>query len=189
MSETLDARAQQWRTYDQEDEARTRALYDQFPELEQLPAASDEALAPALRRHTYKGAQLEQLHSGHAARRVQEQAAQQFAERAGWFSPPVALTVALERVSGMGPEAAAAYRGHVVEAFTARLRWIVVQAWHQTPLDQADFDDLLADAPAPFVWQPRGLAGPATALLVWLLAGWLLALFRLTLAERRFGDR
>ena len=93
----------------------------------------------------------------------------------------------MERVAGMGPEAASAYRSHVVEAFTQRLRWIVVKAWHKKPLDQDTFDVLVAEAPAPFVWQVKGLAGPAAALLLWLLLGWFVAMVRLTFAERRFG--
>ena len=189
VSETLDARAQQWSAYEEDEDVRIRELYTRFPELEQLPGAADETLDSSLRRHTYKGSQLDRLHRGHAARLLQEQVAQSFAERASWLSPPIALTLALERVAGVGPEAASAYRSHVVDAFTERLRWIVVQAWTLQPLDRDSFDALVDKPPAPFVWQPKGLLAPSAVLLVWLLLGWLCAMVRLSLAERRFGSR
>ncbi|HCH66446.1 MAG: hypothetical protein CL927_07575 [Deltaproteobacteria bacterium] len=187
IGETLDARAQQWSAYDQDAEVRVQALYARFPELQELPAGLEEMLAPGLSRHTYKASQLERLEARHSARLQQEADARQFATRASWLSPPIALTVALERVAGVGPEAASAYRSHVVEAFTDRLHWIVVQAWTLEPLDQGTFEDLVAEGPAPFRWRPIGLASPAAALLVWLLAGWLFAMFRLVRTERRFG--
>ena len=131
-----------------------------------------------MRRHT-KGSQLQRLHTRHTARLQQEQAAQQFAARAAWLSPPIALPLALERIAGMGPEAASGYRAHVVDAFVERLRWVVVRAWEKEPLDRDTFEALLQVSPAPFVWQTRDLMQPSAALGLWLLASWLVATRRL----------
>ena len=57
----------------------------------------------------------------------------------------------------MGPEAAAAYRGHLMDAVQARIEWILVKTWSQQPLTPSDFEALTQDAPEPYRWQAAGL--------------------------------
>ena len=175
--------------YDGEESERLQALYTRFPELAQLPAAAQPALAPWLGRHTYKGPQLDQLDARHGARRAQEDAARNFASQAAWVSPPIALTLAMERLAGVGPEAASAYRSHIIDALRERIRWVLVQAWTLQPLDQHHFDALVASQPEPFRWQPRGILGPCAALAVWLILAWLSAATRLAGKERHSRTR
>lgn len=188
VADTLEARALTYGAYEQELDEATTALYAHYPELQQLPAAAEEALPPLVGRHVYDGLLFAGLSDRHTARLTQEAAARQLAERAAWVSPPVALTLALERLAGVGPEAASAYRGYLMDAVEARVHWIVVQAWGNAPLSPDAFDELVASSPPPFRWKPTGLAGPGLLLLAWLLAGWLIALAGLTRAERRMGS-
>lgn len=189
VTETLEARALKYGAYEQDIEDATEALYATYPELKKLPAAADEELSPLSSRHVYDGLLVSAMAERHAERLEQEHAAQRLAERAAWISPPVALTLVLERLAGAGPEAASAYRSHLVAAVQGRVRWLVVQAWGKTPLSQADFDELVAEAPPSFRWQPSGLTGPSLLLGAWLLAGWLIAVLGLTRAGRRLGVR
>ena len=159
---------------------RMQALYARFPELQQLPAAAEPTLPRNLSRLSYMGGQLDRMDERHEARVIQERTARRFAERASWVSPPVAFTLALERMAGVGPEAASAYRSWVVRALHERVRWVLVKAWTKAPLDQASFEGLVAAAPAAFRWESRRVAGPTTVLFGWLILGWLVAVVRLS---------
>ena len=189
LAETLETRAQRYSVYEQELEDVLVDLYARHPELEQLPAAADEELASQPARHAYDSFLANALAERHAARQQQDQVAQSIAESAAWLSPPIALTIALERLAGAGPEAASAYQAYLVEAVQARVWWVVKQAWSKEPLDQAAFEELVASAPPPFRWQPTGLSGPSTQLASWLLLAWLLAAAGLARNENRLRVR
>jgi len=187
LAETLEARAQRYSAYEQDLEDVVSELYARHPELKQLPAAADEELAPQVSRHAYDAFLATALAQRHAVRLQQEQAAQELAEQAAWLSPPIALTLALERLAGVGPEAGSAYQAYLVEAVQGRVWWVVEQAWRKEPLSPAAFDELVASAPPPFRWQPTGLSGPSIQLASWALIGWLLAVLVLARNEHRLG--
>lgn len=187
LAETLEARAQRYSAYEQELEDVVSELYASHPELKQLPAAADAQLEPQVSRHAYDAFLAIALAERHAERLQQEQAAQALAERAAWLSPPIALTLALERLAGAGPEAASAYQAYLVEAVQQRVRWVVEQAWRKEPLSQAEFEELVASAPPPFRWQPTGLSGPSTQLVSGALLAWFFAALSLVRNEHRLG--
>ncbi len=175
VADTLDARALQYGAYEEDLADLTERLYARYPELRDLPAASVDELPGPVRRHAYDGVLVGALRDRHEDRLAHEAAARGLAELASGVSPPIALTLALERIAGVGPEAAAAYRSHLVAAVEARVYWLVVHAWRMEPLAQADFDAVVAGAPAAFRWQPTGLLGPGGLLVLWTVVGWVLA--------------
>ena len=183
LGDSLEARAEQWSAYDLEEEERLALLYARFPELQELPGATDGALDPSLKRHSYKGPQLTRLLERHHLRAAEARAAQQLAEDASWVSPPVALTLALERLAGAGPDAAMAYRAYLISALEDRLRWIVVRSWKMEPLERDAFEGLVGDAPAPYVWQPSSLWVSIIQLFAWVILAWVVGLLRLLRAD------
>ena len=120
-----------------------------------------------------------------ASRQEEAREAQLFAEMVAWASPAVALTLAFERLAGMGPEAASAFQAYTMEAVEQRVHWILRHAWKKVPVDQSDFDALVDDSPVPFRWDVKGMSTPGLALALWSLATWLLAMLGLSRAERR----
>lgn len=176
---SLDAREQQWSAYDTDQAARMEALYGLFPELKTLPGAQSAELDTALGRHTYTAARMQGLRERNQERVAQTTRAQDFVNAAGWTSPTLALTVGMERVAGVGPDAASAFQGYLMDSVEDRIRWTLVQAWTQRPLDQSSFDALVADKPAPFSWTLQRLGLPLLQLGTWLLLVWAVALLRL----------
>lgn len=188
-AETLAARAATYDTYDQEVTDLQWAVFERFPELKDLPASAEEELSGQARRHVYDVVGLVAMVERHEDRLARETAARQLGEAAAWFSPPLALTLALERLSGVGPEAASAYRTALVRAVEARVGWVVRAAWQPDPLTSADFEALVTEPVPPHRWQPTRLTVPVVILSAWLLAAWLLAIVGLARAERRVGLR
>ena len=184
LSETLEARALTYDAYEQELGEATEQLYALYPELRTMQAAADEVLAPAARRHVYDGLLVAGLSERHRDRAAQAMEAQQVAEAVAWLSPPVALTLALERLAGVGPDAASAYASYLVEAVEARVEWLLLQAWGGRSLGLPEFDALIAQSPAPFEWRPVRLLGPGLLLGAWLLLGWVIGARSLRQSEQ-----
>ena len=185
VTETLKTRELAYDAYEGDIEDLTATLYTHYPELSSLPAASDAELEPHIARHAYDGILFQALAQRHADRLDQEQATMQLAQNAAWISPPVALTLALERLSGTGPDAASAYRSHLMDAVQNRIGWILVNAWSKADLGQSDFQSLTERGSPPFRWQPSGLTGPFLSLGVWMMLSWTCAI----LVLRRIGRR
>ena len=188
-NETTEAREQLYETYEHEPAALVDQVYVRFPELTELPVAKMAELPSQARRHVYDAVRLDALLERHAARSAQERRAVALAETAALTSPPLALTLALERLSGVGPEAAAAYRSALVREVERRVRWALLQVWSDTPLDRHSFETVLEQRSPPVLWQPQLLLGPSLVLGAWLLSAWLLALLALWRAERQLGLR
>lgn len=150
--------------------------------------AQEEAAEPELPsmagRHAYDGVLFDAVIDRHQTRLGQEDQARSLARTASWAAPPLALTLVLEGLAGVGPEAAAAYRGYLMDAVQARIEWILVKTWSQQPLTPSDFEALTQDPPEPYQWQAAGLGGPALVLLAWTAAAWLWALAALRRSER-----
>ena len=185
LAETLDARALRYAAYERELESVLPELYALYPELEQLPAASDDPLDPTTGRHAYDVLLATAISQRHDARRRQEREAQAISERTAWITPVVALELGLERMAGVGPEAASDYRDHLMVAVQDRAHWVVNKAWAKTPLSANDFEALVKDAPPPFRPHETRVIGPMLMLLAWGAATWLFAFVSLGRAERR----
>jgi len=179
LSETLDARGLRYDSYDLEMNAVLPALYDRYPTLRDRPAAKAEELPPVASRHAYDGLMFIALESRNAGRLAQEQSARRVATFSAWLSPAVAFALALERLAGVGPDAASDYRTHLVAAVLARGEWLLEKAWDQEPLDQQDYEALIADASAGFSASTRNLTVPLLALAGWTVFAWSFALLLL----------
>ena len=95
----------------------------------------------------------------------------------------MAFTVALERLAGVGPEAAAAFQAHSMEAVEERVRWILRSVWSKEPLGSADFEALIERTPAPFRWDP-GVGGSTTGpMILWFVVSWAMAVRRFRRSE------
>ncbi|MEM9303069.1 MAG: DUF3526 domain-containing protein [Pseudomonadota bacterium] len=189
LAETLDARGLRYDAYEQGIEAVLPELYARYPRLETMPAAAADPLDPLIARHAYDGILVAALAERHRVRLAEEQSARQVANWGSWFSPAIALSLTLERFAGVGPDAAAAYRGHLVTLIEARVRWVLETAWQDQPLDAEDFDALVSAAPSSYRPRPSGLQLPLLAMIVWTFAGWTYGLRRLGHSGRQALDR
>lgn len=179
-SQTLDARQKQYEGYEASSETRIDNLYTLFPSLVDLPAARADELAPPLQRFTYMGAQFDGLKTRFSERAAEDEDAATFTRRASWLTPPLALTVALERLAGVGPHASSAFRAYLMTGIETRITWMLEQAWSLEPLDSGDFDALVEAAPAAFEADTTPSLPPLYALLMWCAAAWLFAILRLS---------
>ena len=185
VAETLDARALSYKAYEMDIEDITTQVYDWYPELTELPGAADRKLSPLARRHATSAVLVSAMADRVASRQDSARTAQRFAEKASWASPAVALTLALERLAGVGPEAASAFQAYSMKAVDQRIRWILRTTWNKTSLDQADFDALVDDSPPAFRWEARFMSPVPLALIVWFMASWMLAIVGLRRVEGR----
>ena len=185
VADTLDVREANYAASDAPLSEALEVLYARYPAAASMPAASAESLGRTVQRHAYDGMRAERLLERHQARLEEDAAARRLAERASWFSPPLALTLGLERVAGVGPEAASAYRDYLVVAVDERIGWVVEGAWSLEDLGEEEFEALLAATPPPYRWTPTRLAGPFLLLGLWLAAAWATALVRVTQSEER----
>jgi len=185
VSETLDARGLSYEAYELSIEDITTGVYARYPELAELPAASDEALDSGMRRLATSAVLVAAMAKRVEARQAEARDAQRITDRAAWTSPAVALTVALERLVGVGPEAASAFQAHSMDAVDQRVRWILQSAWNKQPLDSSDFEALVSSAPPPFRWEPRSARVSQVAMGFWLVTAWLFAVVGLRREERR----
>ncbi|MEC9390242.1 MAG: ABC transporter permease subunit [Myxococcota bacterium] len=185
VAETLDARALNYEAYEMAIDDVTTQLYARYPELAELPAAKEAALAPGPRRTATGAILVAAMAERVGARQEESRTAQRFAERAAWASPAVALTVASERLAGVGPEAAAAFQAHSMAAVEARVGWILRSVWRMEPLGPTDFEALIERTPAPFRWDPGVGGSPARAMLLWFVVPWALAVRGFHRSERR----
>jgi hypothetical protein len=110
--------------------------------------------------------------------------AQHVAIIASYVSPAVALTLSLERLSGVGPEAAMAFQGYALEAVNARVGWVLEKTWTKQPLTSSDFDALVGDTPAPFRWTSQSMGRPSLSLGLWAGGVWILAFAGLRRKDR-----
>ena len=184
VSETLDARGLNYEAYELAIEDLTTQVYAWYPELADLPAAADEVLSPAVRRHATSAVLMTAMVARVETRQTEARNAQQITERAAWTSPAVALTVALERLVGVGPEAASAFQAHAMHAVDQRVRWILRAAWNQKPLGPSDFEALISNAPAPFRWQAGWAWASGLAIGSWSIISWLFAAVALRREEQ-----
>ncbi len=184
LAETLEARDARYSSYEKDLERVLPELYARYPELKKAPAAADDPMDLTVSRHVFDALAFAALEKRHADRARVEAEAVRLAERTAWFSPSVAVGLFLERLAGVGPEAATAYRGRLVAEVGTRVRWVVEHAWAKTPLSASDFESLLEAAPAGFRAEPVGLASPLVALLAWAVASWLLGLVWVAREER-----
>ena len=182
LSETLDARGLRYDSYELELDEVLPRLYQHYPELDSRPAANAETLEPETSRHAYDGLMFIALEQRNADRLAQEREALGVARTASWLSPAVALSLVLERLAGVGPDAASDYRSYLVSTVLKRGQWLLEAAWDQEPLDQQDFETLIAEAPPSFSVSPSKLLQPTLALAGWALVVWVSAL--LLLARR-----
>ncbi|MEM7158144.1 MAG: DUF3526 domain-containing protein [Myxococcota bacterium] len=189
VTETLGARTSREAARQREPQLVVRELYARYPELERLPAAMEDPLDPKVGRHAADLLLVDEVAARHAARREQEQRAQVVSERAAWLSPVVALELGLERMAGVGPEAASEYREYLMQAVEERAYWVVTKAWTKAPVTQDDFDALQRAAPAAYLPQRRGGSTPIAALSFWAVVSWSFALLALSRAERRRAPR
>ena len=185
VAETLDARALSYEAYELAIDDVTTQLYDWYPELAELPAASDEALGRGPKRSATSAILVAAMAERVQARQDESSAAQRFAERAAWASPAVALTVAFERLAGVGPAAASAFQAHSMEAVEQRVRWMVRSVWAKTSLDQADFEALIDSAPSAFRWKPGFWGTTPIAMSVWFVLSWAFAIVSFRREDRR----
>ncbi len=185
LAESVDARASRRDVWEREDAAALRDLYALLPELRRSPVAAE---TPPLDRDRGRAAKrllaAAQRVERHRARRAEEVRAQAVSEQAAWLTPVVALGLALERLAGVGPEAASAYREHLVAAVEARARWVVTKAWTKAPLGANDFEALIAAAPQAHRATREGWSAPLLPILVWALVAWMAALTMLAAGER-----
>ena len=149
-----------------------------------LPAALDASLYPGALRHLTDAVLVSAKSDRVEHRRRETRSAQEFTQRASWASPALALTVAFERLAGVGPEAATAFQVYAMEAVDGRVGWILSKAWSKAPLDLSDFEALVEEAPGAFRWEPTGMRSPTMVIVFWGLSSWLLAVFGLRSAER-----
>ena len=185
LAETLEARALRFDAYEQEIETVLPELYERFPQLRQLPAAAEDPLDPLVSRHAYDAIVAATIDGRHAELIREDGDAQRVTRVAAWLSPTVALGLGLERLAGVGPEAATAFRQHLVDAMRGRVRWVVEKAWAKSALSAADFDALVASAPPPFRPRATRLVEPVLILALWALVAWMVALAGLARTERR----
>jgi len=182
--ETLRARALQYEAYEKELPSVLPSFYERYPALQRTPAATAEELDPLVGRHVYDLLVVDAMADRHVSRLSEESDARDTAEAAVWGSPAIALTLALERLAGAGPDATSAYRKHLVDSVRSRAMWVTERAFLQEPLTIDDFDTLVSSAPPPFEVRREGLAGPALALGIWVLACWFYAVAKLARQER-----
>lgn len=156
-----------------EDEQLQERLFERFPSLrEKAPEAPS-----AGRRVALQGLRILGLEERLARRETRGARYAELVSRASWASPAVALTHALERLAGRGPEASNAYARAVIAAAADRMESYVAASWAGDPLGAADFERLVSATPGgvapprPAWWQ-QGLP-----LLAWLLG--LLAIARI----------
>ena len=179
VEDSLEARALVYEVYDQEVADVLPRFYGIYPKLRAQPAAEDEELARPLSRHVHEALIGAARMERHRSRSRQEAVSRGLAERVAWMAPPVALSLGLERLAGVGVEAAAVYRDYLVVAVQSRLTWVLHRAWAKEPLTASDFRGLLADTPPSFQAPAPRVAGPLLGLLVWALGGWGVALIAL----------
>lgn len=185
VAETLDARTLNYEAYELAIDDVTTQLYDRYPELADLPVAKEGALAPGPRRTATGAILVAAMAERVESRQEESRTAQRFADRAAWASPAVALTVAFERLAGVGPEAATAFQAHSMDAVEERVRWILRSVWNKEPLGRADFDALIASAPEPFRWDP-GIGGSAVrSMILWFMVSWAMAIRSFRRSDRR----
>ena len=154
-------------------------LGQSFPELQERPAASAEKLEPSISRHAYDGLMVTALKERNNDRLNEDRKALGVSAVASWLSPTVGLALALERLAGVGPGAASDYRDYLVTAVHERGRWLLEKAWDQNPLDQEDFEALIASAPPAFSSPSSEWPMPVLALTAWLVVVWLSVLLLL----------
>ena len=184
VAETLEARTVSYEAYEMADEDASAELYRRYPELLELPAALDEELYPGALRHLTDAVLVAAKSERINARQRETESAQSFSQRAAWASPAIALTVAFERLAGVGPEAASAFQSYAMDAVDARVGWVLTKAWSKAPLGPADFEALLEEAPEAFLWEPDGVLSPSVAIFTWGLSSWLFAIVGLRRSER-----
>ena len=184
VSETLEARALNYAAYELAIEDITTQIYAQYPELADLPAAADEKLDPGPRRHATSAVLVAAMTDRVDARQAEAQEAQQFTEQAAWTSPAVALTLAFERLAGVGPEAASAFQAYSMDAVNQRVRWILQQAWNKKPLDESDFESLVSNTPSAFRSEPQASGVSGLSMISWFVGSWLLAVIGFRREER-----
>ena len=179
LSETLDARGARYDIYDQELSDVLPLLYRAYPGLTTRAAAANESLDNTVARHAYDGLLLLMLEERNRQRREDELKASHVGMAATWMSPTVALALALERLAGVGPDAASGYRDYLVSAVMTRGEWVLEQAWDEQPLDQQDYEALISSAPSAYEATAGDLSTPVLALAVWMVAAWLFVGLRL----------
>ena len=179
LSETLDARSLRYDSFELELDEVLPRLYQHYPELQNRSAANAETLEPQIARHAYDGLMFIALEERNADRLAQEREALGVARTASWLSPTVALSLTLERLAGVGPDAASDYRSYLVSVVLERGQWLLEAAWDQQALDKQDFEALVAEAPPSFSASAGNVPQPMLALAGWALVAWLSALLLL----------
>ena len=182
--ETLEARALNYDAYALGIEDVTTRVYRKYPELAELPAAADTILDPSARRHATDAVLVAAMTERVNARQDESRAAQLFTEKVAWTSPAVALTLAFERLSGVGPEASSAFQAYSMEAVDQRIRWILFHAWTKEPLSQSDFDLLVTSSPSAFQWKPEFAMVSGLSIGSWAVFSWLIAVVGLRRHEQ-----
>lgn len=175
---SLGARAERYETYDREAAELIPELYEAFPNLATMRAATDE-LKPELRRHVYDGILVLALEKRHAQVLKEERRAANLARGGVWLSPAVALAYGFENLAGLGAEPASDFRGHVVDAIKQRVNWVLTRAWQLKPLGLADFEALLEKSGAPYSAAAKASsATPPLAIGLWAIIAWAVAFIR-----------
>lgn len=164
---TVDARAEDEQLHGLEAEAVHAALFERFPELEELLPEGPPSVSYVEREGLGVIAMEERLD-----RREQRAEAQaRLVGAMSFASPAVAFTRALEELAGRGPGAAREHRRAVVDAVAARVERHIGGTWASRTLDADDFEDLLASTPEEI---PARTQRPTRELLI--LVAWTLAL-------------
>lgn len=141
---TVEARDAGQELRDLEDEEIYARLFARFPHLEgQVPDDEESDGTRAAR----DGLRLIALEQRVAQRERLGQAQGRCVSLLSIASPAVAMTHALERLAGRGPEAVWAYRRAIVSAAAERTERYIRASWSAEPLDAEDFEELLAATP------------------------------------------
>ncbi len=125
--------------------------------------------------------QTKQQHYNHLLHHAETQA---LVDGLSLLAPNVALTLIMERLAGTGTEALLDYQQRSVEQIHARVDWSLAKVWRDLPLTTEDANELLALAPAPYQWQPRGFTPSLLVLMLWTIGVWTLVAWVLS---RRAG--
>lgn len=174
--QTLEARELRYATAERDVAEVLPAFYQRYPELTTAAAALEDPLDPALARDAHGAIVFASIEERHAVESERGRQAATLAERAAWASPAVAIALTLERLAGVGPEAAASYRDSLMRAVSDRVDWVVSRNWAKRPLDLDDFEALITDQAEFVAPERRALGNPVIALCIWTSFAWLLAL-------------
>jgi ABC-type transport system involved in multi-copper enzyme maturation permease subunit len=166
---SLEARAERYDMAGLGQTGLRNELYRTYPRLRDLPYTNAPQPNRQNERHAMEGMMFAALRERHEARAARE--AQQLATLATslWFSPAIATSHALERLAGVGHEAATSFRARVVEATGERVDWVLESAWTGRLLDLGDFDALIESSSAEELHRAESSRVHLAVLALWVV--------------------